>query len=68
MEKQEILTYNLRTGAAAAGLSAPTFLALLHAGEIPALRCGRRWVIPRASLEQWLVKKAEERGQIGGGE
>jgi excisionase family DNA binding protein len=35
-------------------LSLGTTYALLRSGEIPALKLGGRWVIPRGRLHRWL--------------
>lgn len=36
------------------GLSKNTLYALLSSGKVPGLRAGRRWLIPRESLDRWL--------------
>ncbi len=41
-------------------LSLGTTYAYLADGTIPGQRVGRRWIIPRASLEAWLAGTAED--------
>lgn len=36
-----------------------------HANPLPSIRAGRKYVIPRAGLEEWLT--AEAARQMGGG-
>lgn len=43
------------------GLARARIYKLLAAGQIPAKRLGRRWIIPRAAFDAWL--NAVEKGQ-----
>ena len=38
----------------AAHLSLPTVYELIHAEGFPALRVGKRWIIPCKAVEKWL--------------
>jgi excisionase family DNA binding protein len=46
--------YTVREAAVALGISAGLAYELVAAGQIPAKRLGRRWVIPRARFHAWL--------------
>ena len=59
-ETQRSLCYNLKEGAKAAGVSPPTMRALVHSAGFPALRVGRRILIPIAGLERWLEEQASQ--------
>ena len=59
-ESQRQLCYNLKEGAKAAGVSPPTMRALVHSAGFPALRVGRRILIPIAGLERWLEEQASQ--------
>lgn len=49
--------FNLKEAAAYLGISVPTLMRLLGSGVIPYRRTGRRWLIARAALDDWLNKK-----------
>ena len=46
--------YTVREVAVCLGISAALAYELVRAGEIPAKRLGRRWVIPRERFHAWL--------------
>lgn len=46
--------YTVRQVAARLGIGAGLAYELVRAGEIPAKRLGRRWVVPRALFHTWL--------------
>ena len=41
-------------------LSRPTIMAFIHRAEnpLPHIRVGRKYIIPRAALEAWLMEEA----------
>ena len=45
------------------GVSMPTLRGFLHrqADPLPAMRAGRRWLISRNGLEEWLQRQCENR-------
>lgn len=45
------------------GISRPTAYELVHREDFPKVRVGRRLLIPRVGLEEWL----KEQSSIGGG-
>ena len=49
--------FNLKEAAAYLGISVPTLVRLLGSGAIPYRRVGQRWLIARATLDDWLNKK-----------
>jgi len=50
------LTVNVPEAAAMLGVSVPTAWAMVHAGTLPAIKCGkRRYVVPRAALLERLL-------------
>ena len=55
------LAYNLDQAADAANVSKPTMLRLVNEDGFPAIRVGRRWVIPVDAFNAWLNKQAEAR-------
>jgi excisionase family DNA binding protein len=46
--------YTVRQAASRLGISAGLAYELIRAGEIPAKRLGRRWVVPRELFHTWL--------------
>lgn len=53
--------FNLKTAAEFAGVSTPTMLEWVNRGDFPAFRSGRRWVIPKETLNDWLKEQARQR-------
>ena len=58
------LAYNLEQAAAAACVSEPTMRKLVKTEGFPAIRVGRRWVIPVEAFNAWLVQEANRRTSI----
>ncbi len=58
---QEQLALNLEQAAKLVGVSVPIMLRLVNSEGFPALKVGRRWVIPLAALENWLTAQAQQR-------
>lgn len=54
------LTYSVPEAAAALGIGRPAVWDLIRRGDIPALRIGRRVVISRHALEQWVTDHAAD--------
>ena len=52
--REQRLTMSVEEAAEALGVSRGLAYELVARGELPALRLGRRWVIPRRALEQML--------------
>jgi excisionase family DNA binding protein len=52
------VTYTVPEIAELMGLSRASVYVLLRAGEIPALRMGGRWIIPRRRFHAWLDGEA----------
>jgi excisionase family DNA binding protein len=48
------MTYTVDEVAEMLGLARGTAYARVQDGSIPAVRMGRRWVIPKASFNSWL--------------
>src|SRR4051794_22350745 len=48
------VTYTIPEVCALLGISRATAYAMLRAGEIPAMRLGSRWIIPRHRFACWL--------------
>lgn len=61
MEEKKTIAYDLKEAAAACGVSSGTMQMMVNREDFPAFRVGRRWVIPRASLEEWLKQQAAKR-------
>ena len=62
-EEPQKLAYNLKEAAEALALSAASVSNLIRSGQIRAVRIGRRVIIPRAALEEFLAKEATVTGQ-----
>jgi len=54
----EKLVYNSKEAAAALGISLPTFYELSSRADFPAVRVGRRVLIPVDGLRAWLEKES----------
>lgn len=55
------LALNLKEASEAVGVSEPTMRALVALENFPALRVGRRWLIPVDAFNAWLVEQARAR-------
>lgn len=55
------LAYNLAQAAEAANVSEPTMRHLVNTEGFPAIRIGRRWVIPVEAFNAWLNQQAASR-------
>jgi len=40
------------------GVSRPTLYQLVHRADFPAMRVGRKWIISRRGLEEWVLRQA----------
>lgn len=40
-------------------VSKDTVYDLIHSGRLPAIKIGRRFVVPKRSLEEWIDKQAK---------
>lgn len=58
------LAYNIAQAAKAANVSEPTMRHLVNTEDFPAIRIGRRWVIPVEAFNAWLNLHAEARTQF----
>jgi len=52
------LTYSVDQVAGFLGVSRGTAYEYVQSGEIPAIRLGRRWLVPRTRFHAWLNGKA----------
>lgn len=52
------LAYSAKQAATLLGLSEWTIYRYAHSGRLPSMRVGRRLLIPRAALEQYLAQEA----------
>lgn len=60
------IAYNLAQAAEAAGVSEPTMRQLVRLDGFPAIKVGRRWIIPAASFVAWLNEQAKSRACFDG--
>ena len=60
----EKLYLNIAEAAEYIGVSRPTMIAWANRGDFPAVRSGRRWIIPREALSRWMDDRARERAQL----
>jgi len=54
---EQPLTYSVPQAAALIGISEWSYYEGVKRGELPGRRVGRRIVVPRIQLEQWLAGK-----------
>lgn len=57
------LLLSLNGAACALGLGRRKTWELAQSGEIPTIRIGRRRLVPRAALEQWIADRTEGGGR-----
>lgn len=57
------LALTLEQAAESIGVSAPTMLAIANQPGFPALRVGRRWIIPVQALTEWLNEQANNQAR-----
>lgn len=62
MQKTERLALSITEVAEALNVSRPTIYRLIQRADFPVIRLGRRQLVPRQGLEEWL------RNQTGGGD
>lgn len=60
MKEQERLTLSVTEAANACGLSERTVRELIARREFPVLRVGRRCLVLRTQLREWLERRAAE--------
>ena len=60
------IALNISQAAQLIGVDRKTMAALVHRGECPAFRAGKRWVIPRSGLEAWITEAAGSGAVYGG--
>lgn len=60
-ERVERLTYSVPEAAALLGISRTVAYQAARSGDIPAVRIGRRLVVPRPALERMLAGVVESR-------
>ncbi|MCX5068748.1 helix-turn-helix domain-containing protein [Micromonospora lupini] len=57
--------YTVKEVAAMLSLSVSSAYALVRAGQIPAERLGRRWVVPRSRFHAWLDGASDDLAATG---
>lgn len=57
------LTYSIDEAAHLLGISKSQAYALAHKGEIPTVRLGKRFVIPRAALHKLVEEQPASKGK-----
>lgn len=63
-QESERLAYTREEAAKAAGVSIPTMTQWLARSDFPAIKVGRRWVIPCNAFKTWLDDQANNRCKI----
>ena len=58
MDKTDKLAYTLSQAASAINVSRPTMTQLVRQKDFPAIRVGRKWLIPVHPFERWLEMQA----------
>jgi excisionase family DNA binding protein len=59
----ELLTITVEEAAEALGISRNAAYAAVNAGQIPAIRVGRRWLVPKIAFERMLENAGQESGR-----
>lgn len=62
-EEMEKLVLTLTEAADAASVSVPTMRMLVYDHHFPAMKVGRKWLIPVDSFKAWLNEQAAGRAQ-----
>ena len=59
MENQR-MTMSIAEVCTSAGFSRPTIMAYINRAEnpLPCIKTGRKYIVPRAALETWLMEEA----------
>ncbi len=58
------LAFTLKEAAEAAGVCVPTMFLWAKRSDFPALRAGRKWVIPVDGFRKWLEEQAAQRSTV----
>lgn len=58
------LAFKVREIPKIVGISLPVLYEMIHAGTFPALKVGRKYLVPRSALEKWLADNVG--GQVYG--
>ena len=56
--------FTLAEAAKFCGVSYPVMAAWVNLPTFPAIRSGRRWVIPKTALVEWLDSQAKARAEL----
>ena len=59
MDEQPKLALNAREAAELIGISLPLMYEMMKMQSFPVIRIGRRNIIPRSKLEEWLAEQAD---------
>jgi excisionase family DNA binding protein len=59
-QTQEQLAYNLKNGAKIIGVSVPTLSKMLDDGILPHKKYGKRRIIPRQAILDWLTSEGQK--------
>src|SRR6266545_1818714 len=60
------LLLSVQEAAGLLGIGRDSAYALIREGRLPAVRIGRRILVPRAALEPWVLEQAAQDGPLGG--
>lgn len=58
MNKPDVLAYTLDQAASAINVSRLTMLRIVRREDFPAMKVGKKWLIPVRPFELWLEKQA----------
>lgn len=66
MEKSRVprVAFTLTEAAEAAGVSRPVMTEWANRADFPAIKAGRKWVIPCDLFKQWLEDHAKQRHEL----
>ena len=58
------LTISIPDAARLMGVGKNRVYAMAKSGQIPVLKVGNRYIIPKSTFEEWLAKQAENHAEL----
>jgi excisionase family DNA binding protein len=64
MHNESKAVLNVRETAQYLDRSINNTLAMLHSGELPAIRVDKRWMISKHALDNWLIEEGNRQARL----